>query len=145
MNTPINSLRIVFTLSTLACSVILVLFAHGRAQWTHEFWVQLIATSLFSCAVICFIAFRKGNMRVVGIPLGRFAGVFLRQLVLSYIASAIALTAVALAIVYTMTRSAPDAFALALLAGLWLSLWLAPALASVTSWRKLRTTSENSA
>lgn len=84
-------------------------------------------------------------MRVVGIPLGRFAGVFLRQLVLSYIASAIALTAVALAIVYTMTRSAPDAFALALLAGLWLSLWLAPALASVTSWRKLRTTSENSA
>jgi hypothetical protein len=144
MNTPINSLRIVFTLSTLACSVILVLFAHGRAQWTPEFWIQLVATSVFSCATICFIAFRKGNMRVVDIPLGRFFGVFLRQLVLSYIASAIALTAVALAIVYTMTRSAPDAFALASLAGLWLSLWCAPALASVTSWRKLRPTDGNS-
>jgi hypothetical protein len=77
-------------------------------------------------------------MRVVGVPLARFAGVFLRQLVLAYVASAIALTVIALAFIYFVTRTAPNALALAVLAGLWLSLWLAPAIASITSWRKLR-------
>ena len=138
MNAPIQSLRIVFALSTLACSVILVLFVHGRAQWTPEFWLQLLATSLVISTAACFVAFRQGKMRVVGVPLARFAGVFLRQLVLAYVASAIALTAIALAFIYFVTRTAPNALALAVLAGLWLSLWLAPAIASITSWRKLR-------
>ena len=145
MNTPTHSLRIVFAVSTLTCAAILMLFVHGRAQWTPEFWVQLLVTSVFICAAACFVAFRNGRMRVVGVPLGRFAGVFLRQLVVSYLVSAAALTAISLLFIYLVTRTAPNALALAVLAGLWLSLWLAPAIASVTSWRKLRPTRENDA
>lgn len=145
MNTPTHSLRIVFAMSTLTCSAILMLFVHGRAQWTPEFWLQLLATSVFICATACYVAFRNGRLRVVGIPLGRFFGVFLRQLVVSYLASAAVVTAIALLFIYLVTRTAPNALALAVLAGLWLSLWLAPAIASVTSWRKLRPANENDA
>lgn len=141
MNAPIHSLRVVFALSTLACSVILVLFVHGRAQWTPEFWLQLIATSLAISAAVCFVAFRKAKMRIAGVPLAQFMGVFLRQLLLTYVVSAIVLTAVALVFIYLVTRTAPNALALAVLSGFWLSLWLAPAIASITSWRKLRPTS----
>ena len=138
MNAPTHSLRVIFALSTLTCSAVLVLLVHGRAQWTPEFWGQLVATSLTICAAACFIAFRNGKMRVVDVPLAHFVGVFLRQLLLTYVASAIALSAIGLAFIYFVTRTAPNALALAVLAGLWLSVWLAPGIASVTSWRKLR-------
>ena len=71
-------------------------------------------------------------------PPGRFVLVFLRQLAVVYITSGVILTALALAIIYAITRSGPNALALAVLAGLWLSLWLAPGIASVTTWRTLR-------
>ena len=145
MKTPIHSLRIVFALSALACSVILVLFAHGRAQWTPEFWLQLLATSLAISAAACFVAFRKGKMRLEDVPLANFAGVFLRQLLVTYVASAIALSAIGWALIYLVTRTAPNALALAILAGSWLSLWLAPGIASVTSWRKLQGASNSDA
>ncbi|MBL8429899.1 MAG: hypothetical protein JNJ95_08435 [Dechloromonas sp.] len=138
MKTPIHSLRIVFALSTLACSVILVLFVHGRAQWTPEFWLQLLATSLAISTTACFAAFRKGKMQVIDVPLADFVGVFVRQLLVTYVASAIALSAIGWAFIYLVTRTAPNSLALAILAGSWLSLWLAPGIASVTSWRKLR-------
>ena len=140
MNAPTHSLRLVFALSTFACSVVLVLFVHGRAQWTSEFWLQLFASSVAISAAVCFVAFRKGKMRVAGVPLARFVGVFLRQLLLTYVASAIVLTVFALVFIYLVTRTAPNALALAVLAGLWLSLWLAPAIASITSWHKLQST-----
>jgi hypothetical protein len=145
MNAPIHTLRVVFALSTFACSVILVLFVHGRAQWTIAFWFQLMVTSLAICAATCFVAFRKRKMRVEGVPLARFAGVFLRELVLSYVFSSIAVTGVAVAVIYFVTRTAANGLALAVLAGLWLSLWLAPAVASITSSRKLRLARGNDA
>lgn len=138
MNTPAQTLRVVFAASAFACSVILVLFIRGRAEWTTAFWLQLCATSLALCAAICVVAFRKGRLRLVGVPLWPFVRVFLRQLALVYIGSAIVTTTIALAIIYAITRSGPNALALAVLAGLWLSLWFAPGLASVTSWRKLQ-------
>jgi len=138
MNTPSQTLRVVFTLSALACSVILMLFVRGRAEWTDAFWLQLAATSVALCAAGCFVAFRKGGLRLEGVPLGRFVLVFLRQLAVVYIASGVILTALALAIIYAITRSGPNALALAVLAGLWLSLWLAPGIASFTTWRALR-------
>ena len=141
MNAPIHSLRLVFALSTFACSVILVLFFHGRAQWTSEFWLQLFATSVAISAAVCFVAFRKGKMRVAGVPLARFAGVFFRHLLLTYVASAIVLTVIAWVFIYLVTRTAPNALALAVLSGLWLSLWLAPAIASISCWRRLQSTS----
>jgi hypothetical protein len=128
----------VFTLSALACSVVLVLFVRGRAEWTDAFWLQLAAASVALCAAGCFVAFRKGGLRLEGVPLGRFVLVFLRQLAIVYIASGVAVTALALAIIYAITRSGPNALALAVLAGLWLSLWLAPGIASFTTWRTLR-------
>jgi len=57
---PSQTLRVVFTLSALACSVILMLFVRGRAEWTDAFWLQLAATSVALCAAGCFVAFRKG-------------------------------------------------------------------------------------
>lgn len=84
-------------------------------------------------------------MRVEGVPLGRFVGVFLRQLVLAYVASAVVVTAIALVFIYLVTRTAPNALALAVLAGLWLSLWITPVIASISSWRKLRPTIGNGA
>lgn len=143
MNAPVLSLRIIFALGTFACSLVLVLFVHGRAQWTPEFWLQFLATSVAICAAVCFVAFRQGKMRVINVPLGVFARVFLRQLLFSYIASAIAVTVIALAVVYPMTHSAENSLALAALAGFWLALWLAPTIASVISWLKLRPASTN--
>ncbi len=138
MNTPTQTLRVVFAASAFASSVILVLFVRGRAEWTTAFWLQLVAASLALCAAICFVAFRKGGMRLVAVPLWPFVRLFLRQLAMVYAASAIAITALALAIIYAITRSGPNALALAVLAGLWLSLWLAPGVASLTTWRRLR-------
>lgn len=138
MNTPSQTLRVVFALSALACSVVLMLFLRGRAEWTDAFWLQLAAASVALCAAGCFVAFRKGGLRLEAVPLGRFLLVFLRQLAITYIASGVAVTALALAIIYAITRSGPNALALAVLAGLWLSLWLAPGIASFTTWRTLR-------
>jgi len=138
MPTPTQSLRVIFALSALACSAILVLFVRGRATWTPAFSLQLVVASVATCGVICFVAFRHGKLRLVGVPLSRFAGVFLSHLVFIYIASAVVITVLALAIIYAITRSGPNALALAVLAGLWLALWLAPGLAAVTTWRKLR-------
>jgi len=138
MNIPTQTLRVVFAASAFASSVILVLFVRGRAEWTTAFWLQLVVASLALCAAICFVAFRKGGMRLVGVPLWPFFRVFLRQLAIVYAALAIVITALALAIIYAITRSGPNALALAVLAGLWLSLWLAPGMASLTTWRRLR-------
>ena len=145
MTAPAQTLRVVFALSTFACSIILVLFVRGRAAWTTEFWVQLVAAAIAVSTAICFFVFRKGNMRLVDVTLGQLARTFLPQLVFMYIASAVAVTAVALAVIYGITRSGLNSLALAVLAGLWLSLWLAPGIASLTSWNKLRAARGNDA
>ena len=145
MTAPAHTLRVVFALSTAACSIILVLFVRGRAEWTTEFWVQLVAAAVVVASVICWFAFRKGSMRLVDVSLGQLARVFLPQLVFMYIASALAITVVALAVIYAITRSGANSLALAVLAGLWLSLWLAPGIASLTSWFKLRSAQSNDA
>ena len=85
----------------------------GRAEWTDAFWLQLAATSVALCAAGCFVAFRKGGLRLEAVPLRRFALVFLRHLALTYLASGVAVTALA-------------------------GLWLAPGIASFTTWRTLR-------
>ena len=105
-----------------------------------DVWLQRGAASLALGAGVCFVAFRKGGMRLDGVPWWPFVGLFLRQLELVYAASAIVIAALALAIIYAITRSGPNALALAVLAGLWLSLWLAPGVASLTTWRRLRRT-----
>ena len=137
MKAPTHTLRVVFALSMLACSVILVLFIRGSAAWTTEFWLQLAAASIALCAAICFVAFRRGKMRLVAVPLWPFVRLFVRQLAIIYAVAALGITAIALAVIYAITRSAPNALALAVLAGLWLSLWLAPGIASFTTWRQL--------
>ncbi len=128
----------VFALSSLACSLILMLFVSGRVSWTPVFWLQVAAASSALCAASCVLAFRRGRLRLDGVALARLVPVYLRQLLFAYIASAVAIAAVALAVVYGITRSAPDALALAVIAGLWLALWIAPGIASLTSWRRLR-------
>jgi len=138
MNTPTQTLRVVFAASALASSVILTLFVRGRAEWTTAFWLQIAGASVALCALICLVAFRRGGLHLAAVPLWGFIRVFLRQLAIVYIALAIATTALALAIIYAITRSGPNALALAVLAGLWLSLWLAPGMAALTTWRRLR-------
>lgn len=145
MVVPAQTLRVVFALSALACSVILVLFVHGRAAWTTGFWVQLVAAAVGLAAIICRLVFRKGRLRLAGVPLGPFFRVFLLQLMLGYVTSALAITAIAMAVIYGVTRSGADSLALAVLAGLWLALWLAPGVAALTSWLKLRSTQGNGA
>ena len=138
MNTPTQTLRVVFAASALASSVILTLFVRGRAEWTTAFWLQIAGASVALCALICLVAFRRSGLHLAAVPLWDFIRVFLRQLAIVYIALAIATTALALAIIYAITRSGPNALALAVLAGLWLSLWLAPGMAALTTWRRLR-------
>ena len=138
MAAPVHFLRVVFALSTFACSIILVLFVRGRAAWTNEFWIQLVAAAFLVASATCWVAFRQGQLRLAGVSFAQLARVFLPQLVFMYIASALAITAIALAVIYGITRSGANSLALAVLAGLWLSLWLAPGIASVTSWLKLR-------
>jgi len=55
----------------------------------------------------------QGGLRLEAVPLRRFALVFLRHLALTYLASGVAVTALA-------------------------GLWLAPGIASFTTWRTLR-------
>jgi hypothetical protein len=138
MTAPAHTLRVVFALSTLACSVILVLFVRGRAEWSTAFWVQLAVAAVALSVVVCALAFRRGKLRLAEVSLAQLARVFLPQLVYMYIASAAALTALAFAVVYGVTRVGANSFALAVLSGLWLSLWLAPGIAAVTSWNRLR-------
>ena len=138
MMAPAHTLRAVFALSVFACSVILVLFVRGRVTWTDAFWVQLFVAAFVVCLGICLIAFRQGNMRLRDVPLAVLAKVFFFQLVLMYIASAVGITLVALVVIYAITASVQSAVALAIIAGLWLALWFAPGVASLTSWRKLR-------
>lgn len=138
MTAPAHTLRVVFALSALACSVILVLFARGRAEWTPAFWLQLAAAAGVVTVVACALAFRHGRLRLAGVPLVQLVRVFLPQLLYIYIACALALTALAFAVVYGITRAGANSFALAVVSGLWLSLWLAPGIAAFTSWRRLR-------
>jgi hypothetical protein len=145
MIAPAHTLRVVFALSALACSVVLALFVRGRAAWTTQFWLQLASLALVVASVICWFTFRHGKLKLVGVSLGRLARAFLPQLVYMYIASALGITAIALAVIYAVTRSGANSLALAVLAGLWLSLWVAPGIASVTSWLKLRSAPENDA
>lgn len=139
MTAPAHTLRVVFAFSALACSVILVLFVRGRAEWTGAFWLQLAAAAIVVTIAACWLAFRHGGLRLAGIPLAQFARVFLSQLVYVYIACAVAVTALAFAVIYGITRVGANSFALAVVAGLWLSLWMAPGIAAFTSWRRLRT------
>ncbi|MDD3353262.1 hypothetical protein [Zoogloea sp.] len=139
MNAPTHTLRVVFALSMLACSVILMLFIRGRAEGSQTFWLQLMGTSAVLSTALCLIAFRKGRMRLEAVPLWPFLRLFVRQLAIVYAASAFSITGLSLAIIYAITRSGFNALALAVLAGVWLSLWLAPGVAAFTTWRVLST------
>ncbi|MBY0467276.1 MAG: hypothetical protein K2W33_20235 [Burkholderiales bacterium] len=135
---PVHALRAVFALSVFACAVILVLFVRGRVTWTDGFWLQLFAAALGVSLVICAVAFRKGRLRLAGVSWGQLAHTFFMQLMWVYIASAVGIGLVALAVIYAITASAASSVALAVLSGLWLALWFAPGVASLTSWHKLR-------
>ena len=145
MLAPAHTLRVVFALSAVACSVVLALFVRGRVAWTTEFWLQLAMLALAIASVICWFTFHRGKLKLAGVSLGQLARAFLPQLVYMYIASALVITAVALAVIYAVTRSGANSLALAVLAGLWLSLWVAPGIASVTSWLKLSSAPGNDA
>lgn len=138
MTAPAHSLRVVFALSALACSVILVLFVRGRAEWTTAFWLQLSAAAAVATVLACWLAFRRGRLRLAAVPLTQLARVFLSQLVYVYIATAVVLTALAFAVIFGITRVGAHSLALAVVSGLWLSLWIAPGIAAFTSWFRLR-------
>jgi hypothetical protein len=137
MTAPAHTLRAVFALSVFACSVILVLFVRGRVTWTDDFWFQLFAAALAVSAVICAVGFRKGGLRLVGTSWAQLVPTFLLQLVVTYIASAVGIGVVALVAIYAVTASVASSVALAVITGLWLALWFAPGVASITSWRRL--------
>ena len=118
---PRHILRVVFALSALACSVILVLFVRGRAEWSDAFWLQLAAASRCPVRQPAPSPSRDGRLRLDGVPMLRFVLVFVRELATIYIVSGVAVTAIALAVIYGVTRSGANALALAVLAGLWLS------------------------
>ncbi len=138
MTAPAHTLRAVFALSALACAVILVLFVRGRAEWTTAFWLQLALAAVVATTAACWLAFRHGRLRLAGTPLVQLARVFLSQLVYVYIACAVALTALSFAVIYGITRAGANSLALAVVSGLWLSLWIAPGIAAFTSWLRLR-------
>lgn len=138
MMAPAHILRLMFALSVFACSVILVLFLRGRVTWTDDFWLQLFASALAVTAVICALGFRKGGLRLAGTHWAQLVPTFLLQLLLVYIASAVGISLVALVAIYAVTASVASSVALAVITGLWLALWFAPGVASITSWRRLR-------
>lgn len=136
---PAHSLRAVFALSALACSVILMLFLRGRAVDSAGFWAQLLASAAALSAGVCLIAFRNGGLRLADPPLWPLLRLWALHLLYAYLIASALLTAIGWALLYAATRSAQSSLALAVLAGLWLSLWLAPGIACLSSWRKLKT------
>ena len=138
MTIPTHSLRTVFAMSVFACALVFVLFVRGRVSWTDDFWIQLVSVAATISIVICLLVFRKGRLYLSNVSVGNFFSVFLPQLVFMYFASAVGLTAIALAVSYAVTLSAASSIALATLAGLWLALLFAPGMACLSSWHKLR-------
>ncbi|MBP6901477.1 MAG: hypothetical protein KBC73_15380 [Burkholderiaceae bacterium] len=135
---PTHSLRVVFALSAFACSVILMLFLRGRAVDSTEFWAQLLAAAAGLCALACLVAFRRGGLRLVEQPLWPLLRLWSLQLLYAYLITSALLTAIGWALLYAATRSAQSSLALSVLAGLWLSLWAAPGISCLGTWRKLR-------
>ena len=132
---PRHTLRVVFALSVLACAVIAVLFYKGRAVQSAEFWTGVLAWAVAITVAACAGAFRGGRMALQAVPLGVLLRSFVRQLALSYAVSAVVLTVLGFAALMYVTRVLASSAALAVVAGLWLSLWLAPGLAA---WRTAR-------
>lgn len=79
----------------------------------------------------------EGGLRLAGTWAQLVPELFLLQLVLTYIASAVGIGMAALVAIYAVTASVASSVALAVITGLWLALWFAPGVASITSWRKL--------
>lgn len=137
MNTPRHTLRVIFAFSSFACAVILMLFVRGRATPTSAFWVQLLATALLLSAAGCYLAFRRGGLLLRDVPVSRLLPKLFLHLAVAYLACSVVAIAVAFAALYVVTQSSESSGALAVLAGLWLSLWVAPGVAALTSARAL--------
>lgn len=137
MKSPRHTLRILFAASCFCCSIILVLVLRGRAPATALFWMQTSASALAVCIVACRMAFRHGRMLLDEIPLSTLLKKLGRHLLVAYVVCTAIITAVGLAGLLTLTHSATSSLALAGLAGLWLSIWLAPGVAAVSTSRAL--------
>ncbi len=135
MPVPSQLLRVVFAASALACSLIVMLFLRGRAPQDDLNWGLLLLGTVGLAAGACALAFRGGRMRVQGVAWASLLHSFLWQLLGAYLVCATLLTLLGWVLVVWVTRSPLNAAALALLAGAWLSLWLAP---GVAAWRTAR-------
>lgn len=138
MTAPRHTLRVLFAFSCLCCTVIAVLFVRGRAAPTTAFWWEVAAVALAVTAVVCLLVFRRGGLRLDDVALPQLLRLLLARLMWAYAGTALVVTAVSLAVLMAVTRANSSALALAVLAGLWLSLWVAPGLAAITTARALR-------
>jgi len=138
MQAPSQLLRVVFAASTLACSLIVMLFLRGRAPQDDLNWGLLLLGTVGLAAVVCAFAFRGGRMRLGHVGWSTLLHAYLWQLLWVYLACATALSLIGLALILWVTRSPLNAAALAVLAGAWLSLWLAPGVAALRTARRLQ-------
>ncbi|ACB35564.1 hypothetical protein Lcho_3306 [Leptothrix cholodnii SP-6] len=137
MKSPRHSLRILFAASSFCCSVILMLFLRGRTTATPVFWIGTFAAATAICVFVCWMAFRHGRMTVDDVPLSTLLAKLGLHLLVAYVACTTLITAVGLAGLLTVTHSFTSSLALAALAGLWLSIWLAPGVAAISTSRAL--------
>lgn len=137
MKSPRHSLRVLFAASCFCCSIIFMLFLRGRTTATPVFWVETFAAASAICVIVCWMAFRHGRMTVDEVPLSKLLAKLGRHLLVAYVACTTLITAVGLAGLLTLTLPITSSLALSALAGLWLSIWLAPGVAALSTSRAL--------
>lgn len=99
-----------------------------------------------SCLIalaLCFVLIRSGLLASPSVGLLSLLRAFVKSLAWSYLKLAVVIGVVFLVILTLVGIPFKDAGALSALFAFWLSLWLAPAIASLATGRKLTANAQN--
>ena len=139
MQSPRNTLRVVFSLSVLLTAFWVSALAWATAFGENNLVAGIVAVVV--ATVVSWLAFREGRI-AIAVPVE--AGVLLRALVPRIVGSyliavpLVGLVVWALATLAGADQRPGDATFIAIIFAWWLPLWAAPALGAEWSWRVLR-------
>jgi len=145
MNAPSAVLRAVFFVSAFAASMLFLVAVLPRGAMKYSEYSHYIAAALafLGALALCFRAIRSGLLASPSVRWPAFLLAFVKALAWSYLKLAVVIGLVFLATFVVVGVSYKDAGALSTLFAFWLALWLAPAMASLATGRRLSAKAEN--
>jgi hypothetical protein len=146
MNFPCVVLRVVFFASVFATSMVLQSAALPHATKNTEYGNYFVgALSCLIAGAICLRLIRGGLLTSPSVGLLDLFKAFAKSLAWSYIKLAVVVGLIFLVTLIVSGIAFKDASALSMLFALWLPLWVAPAMASLATGRKLAAGAQNGA